>query len=94
MQCFVTRFLLFLNSHQGYFGKKGIRVFHKQNNWHWAPVINTDSLWGLLPDGTATKAGKGKAPVIDVTKSVSKVLISYSNSIFIKDYKKLQIIFN
>jgi len=43
--------LVFINSHQGYFGKKGIRVFHLQRNWQWAPTVNTDSLWGLLPDG-------------------------------------------
>jgi len=55
--------------HQGYFGKKGIRVFHLQRNWQWAPTVNTDSLWGLLPDGMKTKAKKGQAPVIDVTKS-------------------------
>jgi|TARA_B110000977_G_scaffold185063_1_gene249501 hypothetical protein len=63
--------LVLLNSHQGYFGKKGIRVFHLQRNWQWAPTVNTDSLWGLLPDGMKTKAKKGQAPVIDVTKSVS-----------------------
>merc|ERR1711990_187018 len=57
--------------HQGYFGKKGIRVFHKQNNWKWAPIVNTDKLWSLVGGTDALKAAqkqKGKAAVIDVTK--------------------------
>lgn len=57
--------------HQGYFGKKGIRVFHLQRNWQWAPVVNTDKLWSLVGEETRLAAAKGKgksAPVIDVTK--------------------------
>ena len=34
--------------HSGFFGKCGIRVFHKQNNWAWAPVVNCDKIWSLV----------------------------------------------
>jgi len=57
--------------HSGYFGKKGMRVFHLQRNWKWAPVINTDKLWSLVDESTRLTAAKGKgksAPVIDVSK--------------------------
>merc|ERR1711990_1268890 len=56
--------------HSGYFGKCGIRVFHLQRNWQWAPVINTDKLWSLVNEETrlAAAKSKSKAPVIDVTK--------------------------
>ena len=64
---------LFSCSHSGYFGKKGIRTFHMQRNWKWAPVVNTDKLWSLVDEKVRTEAGKNKkvAPVIDVTKHVS-----------------------
>jgi len=39
-----------------------------------------------------TKAKKGQAPVIDVTKSVSKLSFLSFLSIFIKDYKKVSFI--
>merc|ERR1712195_51115 len=57
--------------HPGYYGKLGIRVFHKQNNRYFLPTINTDKLWSLVTEGTRTAASKSKdkAPVIDVTKS-------------------------
>ena len=56
--------------HQGYFGKKGIRVFHLQRNWAWAPIVNTDKLWSLVGEDVRKTATKNKkaAPVIDVTK--------------------------
>merc|ERR1711990_256458 len=53
--------------HQGYYGKKGIRQLQFQRNWQWAPVVNTDKIWTLVPE-ECKKAEKGKAPVIDVTK--------------------------
>ena len=57
--------------HSGYFGKCGIRVFHMQRNWNWAPVINTDKLWSLVDPGVkvaVTKLKSKSVPVIDVTK--------------------------
>merc|ERR1712003_33286 len=35
--------------HPGYFGKVGMRYFHKQQNHFWKPVINLDKLWSLVP---------------------------------------------
>ncbi|GMF07111.1 unnamed protein product [[Candida] boidinii] len=34
--------------HPGYFGKVGMRYFHKQRNHFWKPVINLDNLWSLV----------------------------------------------
>jgi large subunit ribosomal protein L27Ae len=30
--------------HPGYFGKVGMRYFHKQGNHFWKPVINLDKV--------------------------------------------------
>jgi ribosomal protein L15 len=69
-----------LLSHPGYYGKLGMRVFHLQRNWKHCPTVNTDKLWSLVSEQTrnAAKGSKDKAPVIDVTKSVSlsTILIS------------------
>ena len=52
-----------------------MRVFHLQRNWKYCPTINTDKLWSLVSEQTRkAAAGKSdKAPVIDVTKSVSRI---------------------
>ena len=57
--------------HPGFYGKIGIRVFHKQNNRYFCPTINTDKLWSLVTEATRKSAAKNKdmAPVIDVTHS-------------------------
>ncbi|KAF2671093.1 hypothetical protein BT63DRAFT_370448 [Microthyrium microscopicum] len=56
--------------HPGYFGKVGMRYFHKQQNHFWKPVINIDQLWSLVPAEQREKhlSGKGKdtAPVLDL----------------------------
>merc|ERR1712110_105957 len=61
--------------HPGFYGKCGMRVFHLQRNWKYCPTINTDKLWSLVSEQTRkAAAGKSdKAPVIDVTKSVSRI---------------------
>jgi large subunit ribosomal protein L27Ae len=63
----------FLFSHPGFYGKLGMRVFHMQRNWKFCPTVNTDKLWSLVSEQTrkAAEKSKDKAPVIDVTKSVS-----------------------
>jgi hypothetical protein len=50
-----------------------MRVFHLQRNHKFCPTINTDKLWSLVSEQTrlAAASSKDKAPVIDVTKSVS-----------------------
>jgi ribosomal protein L15 len=71
-----------LLSHPGFYGKLGMRVFHLQRNWKHCPTVNTDKLWSLVSEETrkAADKSKDKAPVIDVTKSVSlsSILISFS----------------
>lgn len=34
--------------HPGYFGKVGMRYFHKQQAHFWKPVLNLDKLWTLI----------------------------------------------
>ncbi|KAJ1932484.1 60S ribosomal protein L28, partial [Linderina pennispora] len=63
--------------HPGYFGKVGMRYFHKTQNKLWRPVINVDKLWTLV-DGESkaqVAANKELAPVVDVLRSgYAKVL--------------------
>jgi len=35
--------------HPGYFGKVGMRYFHKQGNHFWKPVINLDKVRSIEP---------------------------------------------
>lgn len=55
--------------HPGYFGKVGMRYFHKQKLHFWKPVLNLDKLWTLVPedkkDEYLKSASKSAAPVID-----------------------------
>ncbi len=52
-----------------------MRHFHVLRNREHCPIVNLDKLWSMLPEGTLeeAKAAGGKAPVIDVTDSVSFV---------------------
>ncbi|EMD66331.1 hypothetical protein COCC4DRAFT_179714 [Bipolaris maydis ATCC 48331] len=64
--------------HPGYFGKVGMRYFHKMQNLFWKPVINLDKLWSLIPaekrDEYLAKKG-GNAPVLNLLDyGYSKVL--------------------
>lgn len=65
--------------HPGYFGKVGMRYFHKQQNHFWNPVINLDKLWSLVPaesrDKYLSKQAGDVAPVIDLLAlGYSKIL--------------------
>ncbi|KAF6051608.1 60S ribosomal protein L28 [Candida parapsilosis] len=55
--------------HPGYFGKVGMRYFHKQQNHFWRPEINLDKLWTLVDsekkDEYLKSSSKSAAPVID-----------------------------
>merc|ERR1712017_59863 len=61
--------------HPGYFGKVGMRHFHKMSNQYHCPTVNVDRLWTLVPSSVREEhaktevAAKGVVPVIDVTKS-------------------------
>jgi large subunit ribosomal protein L27Ae len=63
--------------HPGYFGKVGMRQFHKLQNRSFTPTCNLDKLFNVAGDGVyeAAKNGGGKAPVIDlVSLGVFKLL--------------------
>lgn len=66
-------------SHPGYFGKVGMRWFHRKGNLEHCPIVNVEKLWTLAPAHVRQEAeankDSGKAPVIDVTqKGYFKVL--------------------
>lgn len=50
-----------------------MRHFHVLRNREHCPIVNLDKIWSMMPEGTLekAKAAGGKAPVIDVTESVS-----------------------
>ncbi len=56
-----------------------MRHFHYKRNPDFCPTINVDKLWSLVPESVyeKTAAGSEVAPVIDVTKLVSAVLVVY-----------------
>ncbi|GAB5354861.1 hypothetical protein AAMO2058_000155700 [Amorphochlora amoebiformis] len=64
---------MFDRFHPGYFGKVGMRYFHKTKNQFHRPTINIDKVWTLVSEETRKEyanAGPNDAvPVIDVTKS-------------------------
>lgn len=65
--------------HPGYFGKVGMRYFHKSQNQFFKPVINLDKLWTLVPAEQREKyLGDKKsdtAPILNVLDfGYSKVL--------------------
>lgn len=70
---FAIALSLFSFSHPGYFGKVGMRYFHKTNNQYYCPTLNVDKLWSLVTEQTREKYAKetDKAPVIDVVRAVS-----------------------
>ncbi|KAK9379403.1 60S ribosomal protein uL15 [Kockiozyma suomiensis] len=64
--------------HPGYFGKVGMRYFHKQKNHFWKPALNIENLWSLVPAEAREKylaESSDVAPVIDtLALGYSKVL--------------------
>ncbi|CAI9753965.1 unnamed protein product [Fraxinus pennsylvanica] len=62
--------ILFDKYHPGYFGKVGMRYFHKLRNKFFCPTVNIDKIWSLVPPEVKAQAEKSKesAPVIDVTQ--------------------------
>merc|ERR1712230_211163 len=51
--------------HLGYFGKVGMRHFHKNHNLHWRPVINLDKLHTLVPKEQYEAASSELVPVVN-----------------------------
>ena len=59
--------------HPGYFGKVGMRNFHKKGNTlkYFCPTVNVENLWSLVGENmlkTYSANKEGKAPVIDVVR--------------------------
>merc|ERR1711993_60214 len=64
--------ILFDKYHPDYFGKVGMRYFHKTNNKFHCPTVNLDKLWSLVSEQTQKNyADKkdGNAPIIDVIQA-------------------------
>jgi len=51
--------------HPGYFGKVGMRYFHKTLNKFYRPVVNVDKLWTLVGDDVKANIKGDVVPVID-----------------------------
>jgi len=61
--------------HPGYFGKVGMRYFHKTQNKFFCPTINVEGLWTLVSAEVRAAATAKAAPVIDcVSNGIFKVL--------------------
>merc|ERR1719163_1062390 len=56
-------------NHPGYFGKVGMRYFHKTKQKFFCPTINVEKLHTLVSEEARTKCPKGKAVVIDCIKN-------------------------
>ena len=65
-----------------------MRHFHYKRNPDYAPSINIDRLWSLVPEGVFEKAqaGAAQAPVIDVTKLVCMFFYDILNMSFLHFY--------
>uniref|UniRef100_A0A2K6UIU1 Large ribosomal subunit protein uL15 n=1 Tax=Saimiri boliviensis boliviensis TaxID=39432 RepID=A0A2K6UIU1_SAIBB len=64
--------------HPGYFGKGGMRHYHLKRNQSFGPPVNLDKLWTLVDEQTWVNAAKNKtgaAPIIDVVRSVSILVL-------------------
>ncbi|XP_070668763.1 uncharacterized protein [Malus domestica] len=52
--------ILFDKYHLGYFGKVGMRYFHRLRNKFHCPIVNLDKLWSLVPQEVKDKAAASK----------------------------------
>jgi len=58
--------------HPGYFGKVGMRYFHKTTQKYHCPTLNLEKLWNLVSEQTRkiyAEKKEGKVPVIDCLKA-------------------------
>ncbi|GAV65542.1 Ribosomal_L18e domain-containing protein [Cephalotus follicularis] len=62
--------ILFDKYHPGYFGKVGMRYFHKLRNKFYCSIVNVDKLWSLVPKDVKDTASlvDNQVPLIDVTQ--------------------------
>ena len=60
--------------HPGYFGKLGMRHYHKKANPNWKPTLNLSQLAKFIPNAASVKKG-GDLPVVDLlSKGYAKLL--------------------
>ena len=52
--------------HPGYFGKVGMRHFHKKANPTWKPTLNLSQLAKLIPADQKNAKKGGELPVVDL----------------------------
>merc|ERR1719152_372891 len=57
--------------HPGYFGKVGMRYFHKTMNQFFKPVVNIDKLWTLTAAENREPRKDGKLPVMTLATRVT-----------------------
>ncbi|XP_078444807.1 large ribosomal subunit protein uL15x [Wolffia australiana] len=83
--------ILFDKYHPGYFGKVGMRYFHKLRNKFFCPTVNVEHLWSLVPEDVKAKAKSdgSSAPLVDVThfgyfKVLGKGALPVSQPIVVK----------
>merc|ERR1712113_984963 len=55
--------------HPGYYGKRGMRYYHKNKNRSYAKNINLDKIFTLVSEDARKASTSSKAVVIDVTKA-------------------------
>jgi len=58
--------------HPGYFGKVGMRYFHKTQNKFHCPSVNLDKIWSLVSEQTRknyAEKTEGPVPVIDCVRA-------------------------
>ncbi|XP_010256270.1 PREDICTED: 60S ribosomal protein L27a-2-like [Nelumbo nucifera] len=60
--------ILFDKYHPSYFGKVGMRYFHKLCNKFYCPIVNIDKLWSMIPQDVKDKASADNVPLVDVTQ--------------------------
>merc|ERR1712134_122965 len=53
--------IMFDKYHPGYFGKVGMRYFHKTQQKFFRPVLNVDKIWTLVTEQTRLKYQNAKA---------------------------------
>ena len=64
------RHVLHDNHHPRYFGKVGMRYFHRPRNKFYCPAVSVDRFWSLGPDdikNPATACDDNSAPLTGVT---------------------------
>ncbi|KAM0039857.1 putative ribosomal protein L18e/L15P [Helianthus debilis subsp. tardiflorus] len=60
--------ILFDKYHPSFFGKVGMRYFHRFRNKFYCSIVNVDKIWSMVLQEVKDKASADKVPVVDVTQ--------------------------